>query len=103
MAATQVQIAQELGIDVSSVNKILNHRIGPVFRKETIQRVFRKAKELNYKPSVASKGMLRSTLEGLFPMDVSSADLAIERGTSLVEVVRIKQMLYKIRSGGDKR
>ena len=33
---TQVEIAHRVGLDVSSVNKILNRRSGPVFRKETI-------------------------------------------------------------------
>ena len=45
---TQVAIAKRLGLDVSSVNKILNRRQGPVFRKETIKRVFRTAQDLGY-------------------------------------------------------
>src|SRR5262245_23108531 len=45
---TQGEIARRLGLDVSSVNKILNKRPGPVFRKDTIRRVFRTAKELGY-------------------------------------------------------
>jgi transcriptional regulator with XRE-family HTH domain len=45
---TQGEIARRLGLDVSSVNKILNKRPGPVFRKETIKRVFKTAKELGY-------------------------------------------------------
>lgn len=45
---TQVEIARRLGLDVSSVNKILNRRQGPVFRKETVQKVFKAAKELGY-------------------------------------------------------
>jgi transcriptional regulator with XRE-family HTH domain len=45
---TQVEIAQRVGLDVSSVNKILNKRQGPVFRKETIRKVFRVAKDLGY-------------------------------------------------------
>ena len=103
MAATQVQIAQELGIDVSTANKILNEVPGPVFKKETIRRVFAKAKELGYKPTSASKGQMRRTLELLFPQETVNSTLVILRGVSLFEVVRIKQMLYKIRSGGDKR
>ncbi len=34
---TQVEIARRVGLDVSSVNKILNRRTGPVFRKATIR------------------------------------------------------------------
>jgi len=45
---TQVKIARRVGIDISSVNKILNRRSGPVFRKETVQKVFRIAREMGY-------------------------------------------------------
>jgi len=45
---TQVEIAQQVGLDVSSVNKILNRRAGPVFKKETIRKVFKVARELGY-------------------------------------------------------
>lgn len=45
---TQVEIARRLNLDVSSVNKILNRRQGPVFRKETVKKVFRLARELGY-------------------------------------------------------
>jgi transcriptional regulator with XRE-family HTH domain len=45
---TQAEIARRAGLDVSSVNKILNKRPGPVFRKETIRKVFKLAKDLGY-------------------------------------------------------
>jgi transcriptional regulator with XRE-family HTH domain len=45
---TQVEIARRVGLDVSSVNKILNRRKGPVFKKETIKQVFKVAKDLGY-------------------------------------------------------
>lgn len=45
---TQVEIARRVGLDVSSVNKILNRRPGPVFRRETIKNVFKTARELGY-------------------------------------------------------
>jgi transcriptional regulator with XRE-family HTH domain len=45
---TQVEIARRVGLDVSSVNKILNQRKGPVFRKETVRKVFKVARELGY-------------------------------------------------------
>ena len=48
MAVTQLDIARRVGLDVSSVNKILNRRAGPVFRKETVKQVFKVAKELGY-------------------------------------------------------
>src|SRR3982751_185453 len=44
----QVEIAHRVGLDVSSVNKILNRRSGPVFRKETIRKVFKIAKDMGY-------------------------------------------------------
>ena len=48
MVATQVEIARRAGLDVSSVNKILNRRRGPVFKQATIDKVFRLAKQLGY-------------------------------------------------------
>lgn len=45
---TQVEIARRVGLDVSSVNKILNRRQGPVFRKETVKKVFKLARQLGY-------------------------------------------------------
>ena len=48
MAATQVEIARRVGLDVSSVNKILNRRRGPVFKPATVDKVFRVAKQLGY-------------------------------------------------------
>lgn len=45
---TQVEIARRLKLDVSTVNKILNHRAGAVFQKETIKRVFQVARKLGY-------------------------------------------------------
>ena len=48
MAATQVEIARRVGLDVSSVNKILNRRAGPVFKKSTVEKVFKVAKQLGF-------------------------------------------------------
>ena len=48
MAATQVEIARRVGLDVSSVNKILNRRPGPVFKQATIEKVFKVAKQVGY-------------------------------------------------------
>ena len=45
---TQVEIARRVGLDVSSVNKILNKRQGPVFRKETIRKVFKITRDMGY-------------------------------------------------------
>lgn len=48
MSCTQGDIAKRVGMDVSTVNKILNKRAGPVFRKSTIRKVFRTAKRMGY-------------------------------------------------------
>jgi hypothetical protein len=45
---TQVELARTLGLDVSTVNKILNRRPGLRFRKETIRQVFQMAKSLGF-------------------------------------------------------
>jgi len=48
MTATQGRIAKALGLDASTVSKILNQRKGPRFRKATIKKVHRVARELGY-------------------------------------------------------
>ena len=45
---TQEEIARLTGLDLSTVNKILKRKVGPTFRKETIRRVFRAARDLGY-------------------------------------------------------
>lgn len=62
MNRTQVEIAKRVGLDVSSVNKILNRVPGPTFRKDTIKRVLAAAKEVGYVGRV-NKYILASMLE----------------------------------------
>ncbi len=45
---TQVATARHVGLDVSSVNKILHRTPGPVFGKGTIDRVFKAARRLGF-------------------------------------------------------
>ncbi|MBV8879619.1 MAG: PilZ domain-containing protein [Planctomycetaceae bacterium] len=45
---TQVELARTLGLDVSTVNKILNRRPGLRFRKETVRQVFQMAKSMGF-------------------------------------------------------
>lgn len=45
---TQREIARRVGLDVSSVNKILNRRHAIIFGKGTVERVFSAAQELGY-------------------------------------------------------
>jgi len=59
-AATQVEIARRLGLDVSSVNKILNRRSGAVFKPATVEKVFRMAKRLGYRIDLLKRTHNRS-------------------------------------------
>jgi DNA-binding LacI/PurR family transcriptional regulator len=89
-----MEIARLVGLDVSSVNKILNKTHGSIFRKETIKMVFSKAKELGYTGRISGKGAMRRTLEGLFPKDGHIKTLSVVRSVSVAEVARIRRMLY---------
>jgi hypothetical protein len=48
LRVTQSDIAKRVGLDVSSVNKILNRKTDSVFNERTIQDVLRAAHELGY-------------------------------------------------------
>lgn len=50
MRVIQADIAAVVGMDVSSVNKILNEVKGPVFKPSTIKRVKATAKRLGWTP-----------------------------------------------------
>lgn len=52
---TQSDVAKRVGLEVSSVNKILNKRPGATFKTETVERVFAVAEELGYKFKPNSK------------------------------------------------
>ena len=56
---TQVEIAKRVGLDVSSVNKILGGDPRPSFHKDTVARVVRIAKKLGYNFSRDTKHSLR--------------------------------------------
>lgn len=91
---TQMEIAQRLGLDVSTVNKVLNKAPRASFKKETVKAIFKMVKDLGYKPHSASKGQMRTILEGLFPSTQPDISLAVMRGLAPAEVARIKRMLY---------
>ncbi len=95
MPVTQVEIAKIVGLDTSSVNKILNKVEGPSFRPETIETVFSVAKSMGYNFRRATKATLRVAMERLFPVDVSNVVLSVNRTVSVDEVVQIKKMLYQ--------
>lgn len=92
--STQQEVADRVGLHVSSINKILNRVEGPVFRRETIRLVFSTARKLKYNFSRASKGELRRTLCDLFPKRSATVALVVLRGCSGEEVDRIRRMLY---------
>ena len=79
--ATQVQIARRVGLDVSSVNKILHRKPGPVFRKDTITKVFKVAESMGY-----DFESLKHTHRRRDPRHVVriAAELAIYRGDGSV-------------------
>ncbi len=93
MRVTQKSIAERVGIDVSSVNKILNRCPGPVFAEDTVKRVFQVAKRLGYKQR-ASKGNLATLVEELIPKDWTPEQTAAARGISLDRAKEIRAMLY---------
>jgi len=57
--ATQADVARLIGVDVSTVNKILNRKPGPKFKKSTIHNVFKAARTVGYDyPNRARRGRL---------------------------------------------
>lgn len=74
---TQVQIARVVGLDVSSVNKILNKVPGPVFAKETKQRVFKVAKRMGYDFGRETKPQLKRKIE-LMGKVIAGNELAVQ-------------------------
>lgn len=57
--ATQADVARLIGVDVSTVNKILNRKSGPKFRKSTVHSVFKAARQIGYDYATrARKGRL---------------------------------------------
>ena len=92
VTATQIRIAEEVGLDVSSVNKILNRRKGPTFRKETIRRVFKAARRLGYDFTRLKYTHRRDTAreELALPVEFSIYDTKgapYDRGTAMIKDV----------------
>jgi transcriptional regulator with XRE-family HTH domain len=91
---TQCDIAERVGLDVSSVNKILNFVEGPVFRKETREQVLRVAKELGYDFDRPTKTRLLAALRELVPLNVQDDDLALKLGLTAASVDKLKTLIY---------
>lgn len=90
MAATQIEVAKRVGLDVSSVNKILNRRAGAVFKSSTVATVFKVAKQLGYSLEriKRSHGRAHERHAAGFPAELALIDAAsgssIDQGTCLV-------------------
>jgi len=98
---TQLQIARRVGLDVSSVNKILNRVEGPIFRKETIKEVLSVARELGYNFDRKNRHYwqrraerLEALLRKIMPTDKLSESLAQQLGTQLHVALEIREALY---------
>lgn len=83
---TQNEIARRVGLDVSSVNKILNKRVGPRFRKDTIARVHRTARELGF--DFGRLKHLHRRLHERQPVDIVAEVLVHRADGTLVEMGR---------------
>lgn len=90
---TQADIARKVGLDVSSVNKILNQIPGAVFHTRTKQAVFRTARELGYRFSTTSRGAMLRVLREVFPCSMTAETLASVRNMSVARVTEIKRMI----------
>src|SRR5438045_1831658 len=95
MAATQVEVAKRVGLDVSSVNKILNRRPGAVFKSATVEKVFKVAKQLGYSLERLKRphGRAHERRHAGFPAELALYDAAngssIDQGTCLVSDIAI--------------
>jgi len=84
MRCTQKDIARLVGLDISSVNKILNKKPGAVFHKKTVQAVFAAAKTMGYQFDLPRSGRARMALQEI-----------IDRGWLRGLVSQKKLSLYK--------
>jgi transcriptional regulator with XRE-family HTH domain len=91
---TQSDIAKRVGLDVSSVNKILNFVEGPVFKNETRAQVLSVAKELGYDFNRPTRSRLLAALKELVPLDVQDDDLALRLKVTVWRVDKLKTLIY---------
>jgi transcriptional regulator with XRE-family HTH domain len=94
MRVTQVEIAERVGLDVSSVNKILNGSVGPKFRQETIARVLKMAAKLKYDFTRPTKLNYVAALRELVPAEGDEAELAARLRVSAHRIYQIRAMIY---------
>jgi predicted transcriptional regulator len=92
---TQKDIAKRIGMDVSTCNKILHKVKGPKFRRETIELVFRTAREMGWDFDRYSKGWAMAVLREVFPDDLTPQQTATFRRLPLKQVLAVRKVLYK--------
>ena len=93
MRTTQTEIARIVGLDVSSVNKILNQTPGATFSKATIAKVFRVAKRLGYDQTRPTKGSLLAALRQIAPDNEPVEALAHRLNLSVDRAAEIKRLV----------
>lgn len=89
MRVIQADIAAVVGMDVSSVNKILNEVKGPVFKPSTIKHVKATAKRLGWTPRKTDVSNLKKVVRKI--KDVYSVNAS---PSSKLE--RIRQLLGEV-------
>ncbi len=96
MSVTQTDVAKRVGMDVSSVNKILNRKPGAIFRKETIDHVFKTAKEMGYNFDRMIKGNVIRDLKDLVPANMSPTELRVHfHQLSDKQLLQIQKRIYR--------
>lgn len=94
MPVTQKEIAERLGIDVSSCNKILHKAPGAVFRKSTIDSVMKTAKAMGFDFNLYSKGWAMALLREVFPKELSVEQTMTWRRLPRKTVLGARKVLY---------
>lgn len=98
---TQIEIAKVVGLDVSSVNKILNRRQGSKFRKETVSHVFKVARRMGYNFDRNTKGTLageverlRAALKDMTPSVLTPEEIAARANVTPARAKEIRELAY---------
>ncbi len=92
---TQRDIAEKLGLDISSVNKILRKVPGSVFNRETVRKVFETAEELGYDMHRLKFGHRRRTPRKAAQIDVTltisdNSDRGTTSGTAVLKELSLE-------------
>lgn len=89
MRVVQADIAAKVGLDVSSVNKILNEKVGPVFRESTIRRVKATAKRMGWTPRKTDLRHLKTVVRKI-------RDVYFVNASPSAKLERIRQLLGNV-------